>query len=434
MSAVAVILGVAAWAAAPAFAQDSKDDLRKEVDQLKKEVEALKQEKEAKPAPASSPVKDAALMKLGEDSTILDKLIDQTAISGFVDVGFVFNLDRTENHENGNIPGNNVAPGSVRAFDRNDRSFYLHNAQLNISRTATKDLITGYNVEISMGSDANVIAAAPSSAFPDDDYFDIQEANIQILAPVGNGIDIRVGKFATLAGFEVIESKDNYNYSRSLPFYMAIPFTHTGVRAAYQVIPQVKVTAGVNNGWDMVEDTNDAKTFEGQIAITPVEWLTFYATLYAGCEIPGAAGHDPGLDRTLVDLILVATNIPGVKGLSLAVNVDIGEEEETSAVTALDDAEWLGVAVYGKYQINDSWAVAVRYSMLDDKEGHRVGLVAGEEVTLDEVTITLEYRISKDTVARLEFRQDSASEDVFLDHQTPEDSQATIGAEFIITF
>jgi len=39
------------------------------------------------------------------------------------------------------------------------------------------------------------------------------------------------GKFVTLAGSEVIWSPSNSNFSRSILFG-AIPFTHTGVRAA----------------------------------------------------------------------------------------------------------------------------------------------------------------------------------------------------------
>ena len=36
------------------------------------------------------------------------------------------------------------------------------------------------------------------------------------------------GKFVTSAGAEVIESKDNWNYSRSLLFAYAIPYWHFG--------------------------------------------------------------------------------------------------------------------------------------------------------------------------------------------------------------
>lgn len=451
MVAVAVMIGVAAWAASPALAQqESKDDLRKELDALKKEVDALKQEKEAKPAPEA---KDAPQMKLGDDSTILDYLVREAKVGGFVDVGYIWNFDRPDNGLNGNAGFDSAGPVAgipVRTFDRRSRSFYVHNAQLELSRAATKELITGYTLQLSFGSDANGFGASPSNLT---DNFDIQEANIQILAPIGNGLDIRVGRFATLAGGEVIEAKDNFNYSRSLTFLFAIPFTHTGVRATYAIDADSKysVTLGVNNGWDNIEDNNDAKTLEAQLYLNPIPWLKLYANLYYGAEKTPGAGppsstflYDPGDKRMLVDLVASISGIPGLEKLSAYINVDIGEEEESSALpqttTTVDDAEWTGFSVAAKYQLNDEWALAARYSMIDDEEAFRTGgwvdPLTGirEENTISEFTITLEYRISKDTIARLEYRIDMSDEEIFLDKSSPEDSQSTLGAEFIITF
>lgn len=248
---------------------------------------------------------------------------------------------------------------------------------------------------------------------------------------MGSGLDIRIGKFATLAGYEVIESKDNYNYSRSLPFLFAIPFTHTGVRASYQVAEPLKLTLGINNGWDTYEDVNDGKTLEFQALVTPTPWLTVSAVLYYGPE----AGSDPGQDRWLIDLVATVSNIPGLPGWTFGANLDLAKEEEASVTDPGDDASWMGLAFYAKWQINEPWAVAARFSLLDDSDGFRTdGGIAGNDNQLSEITLTVEYRISKDTIARLEFRHDMSDEDVFLDHQNADDSQSTLGAEFILVF
>lgn len=396
--------------------QEPSEELRKQVEELRKEVRELKAEKEAAPA------RDE--MKLGDERTILDILLQESKLTGFVDVGVVWNFDRPENRMNGNLP----VVESVRAFDRRSRSFYLHNAQLSLRRDATKELITGYHVELSLGSDANVIAPSPSS---NEDYFDVQEANVQILAPVGSGLDVRIGKFATLAGYEVIESKDNYNYSRSLPFLFAIPFTHTGVRASYQAIETVKLTLGINNGWDSLEDNNDAKTLEFQALVTPTPWLTLSGVVYYGAEKTPVGVHDPGDKRWLIDLVATVSNIPGLPGWTFGANLDLAEEEASSVTDPGDDASWMGLAFYAKWQINEPWAVAARFSLLDDSDAFRTN---GEDKQLSEITLTVEYRITKDTIARLEFRHDMSDEDVFLDHQSADDSQSTLGVEFILVF
>ncbi|HYF00482.1 MAG TPA: porin [Planctomycetota bacterium] len=425
--------------ALPAAAQEATEgDLRKEVEALKAKVEALESEKKVEPAPKAEP---AQLMKLDDDRTILDILAAETTLSGFVDTGVIFNMNRPKDSGRAGVGENVVMP-----FTNQARNFYLHNAQLNLKRDPTKELITGYNVEVMFGSDANGADTLDTSDAGD--YVTLQEANISILAPFGpNGVTFTIGKFATFAGYEVIESKDNYNYTRSLPFFFAIPFTHTGVRAAYSFSDQIKVTLGVNNGWDVMNDLNDAKTFEAQLAVTPIPWLSLYGNFYMGAEQPKTlttAGRTPGDDRMLIDIVAVASKIPGLDGFTFGLNVDIGSEEDIdSSVGASpgDDAEWFGLAVYGKYEINADWAVAVRFSMLSDDGATRLpahfdsnGVPTTDENTASEVTFTVQRQISKDTIARVEVRLDMSDEDLFVDHNEPEDSQVILGGEVILTF
>ncbi len=430
-------------AAVPAWAQDSQDTLRKEVESLKEKVKAL-EEKAAAPAPAPVPASEKSLMKLEDNETVLDALLRETKVNGFVDVGYVFNLDRPKNGINGALT---VGDGSVRGFDRKARSFYANNAQLNLARAATKELIVGYNVELSFGSDANVFAAVPSGTDSagdfESDYFDLQEANVEILAPLGQGLSIRVGKFATLAGFEVIEAKDNWNYSRGLPFIWAIPFTHLGARATYAFSEQISATLGVVNGWDTLEDNNDGKTLEAQLSVTPIKWLKLLATLYNGAEkSPTGSGRDDGDKRMLLDLVALATDIPGVPGLSLGLNFDLAEDQDSVATpTGVDDAEWTALGIHARYQINEQWAGAFRYSMIDDKDAFRLGappapLSTATDNQISEITLTAEWAAAKGLKIRMEYRIDMSDEDVFQDHDgtITEDSQSTLAVEFIVEF
>ena len=92
-------------------------------------------------------------------------------------------------------------------------------------------------------------------------YQNIQQAYVSYLAPVGNGsLQVDFGKFVTPAGYEVIETKDNWNYSRGLLFALAIPYYHMGMRAAYSPNDKVTVTGFLFNGWNNVVDNNTGKT------------------------------------------------------------------------------------------------------------------------------------------------------------------------------
>ena len=91
----------------------------------------------------------------------------------------------------------------------------------------------------------------------------VQQAYVSVLAPVGKGLTVDVGKFVTPAGAEVIENKDNYNYSRGLLFALAIPYYHAGARVGYAVSDTVSLTGYLVNGWNDVKDNNSAKTVIG---------------------------------------------------------------------------------------------------------------------------------------------------------------------------
>ena len=408
-------------AALPAFAQDA--DLRKEVESLKEKVKALEAEKAA-------PERD--LLDVS-DTTILDLLVRDAKVGGFIDAGYVFNANRPKD-----LAGDK-ADNAVHIFTNDPNSFYLHNAQLELKRDPTKEVIVGYDVRLMVGSDAGgVDVRTDSSGAAIDTNFGLQQANIQILMPVGDGIMWKIGKFATLAGAEVIESKDNFNYMRSLNFNWAIPFTHTGIRGTYTLAGgKAAVTLGVNNGWDNQIDNNFGKTLEAQLAVTPIEWFSAYLNFYFGDERTAVTAADEDEKRTLIDIVVVIQNIPQLKGFSAQLNVNIGSQDESSAIAANagDEAEWMGFSIAGRYQINDVWAGAVRFSMLDDKEEFRLGGVAGSEgIKYDEITFTLEARPVKDLIVRAEVRIESADEDVFLDGKDADDAQTLFGLEAILTY
>src|SRR3990170_7902555 len=175
----------------------------------------------------------------------------------YIDTSYEYNFNRPQDEQN-----------QLRVFDMDDNEFNLHLFQLSFRRTPTTEgglaNLVGFGAKLDFGEDADVIGA--TGLGDADDEFDLQEAYIHILAPFGNGIDIYGGKFVTLAGAEVIESKDDYNYSRSFLFGFAIPFTHTGIRIHYPVAP-FDFIIGLNNGWDTVDDVNDGKTIESRVGL-----------------------------------------------------------------------------------------------------------------------------------------------------------------------
>ena len=105
-------------------------------------------------------------------------------------------------------------------------------------------------------------------------FRNIGQAYLSYQADVGKGLQIDFGKFVTPLGFEVIKTKDDWNYSRSLLFSLAIPFYHMGVRATYNVNDKIALAGAVVNGWNNTVATIDKKTVLGQITVKPTSALS----------------------------------------------------------------------------------------------------------------------------------------------------------------
>src|SRR5207244_956039 len=97
----------------------------------------------------------------------------------------------------------------------------------------------------------DIVAGASGQFAAESPYKNIEEAYGSYMAPVGEGLQFDVGKFVTNAGAEVIEAKDDWNYTRSLLFQLAIPFYHTGVRMTFAPNSTISLMAN----YDYTTDT-----------------------------------------------------------------------------------------------------------------------------------------------------------------------------------
>src|SRR5712691_8431728 len=276
-------------------------------------------------------------------------------VSGYLDAGY--------SYANRNVE----APGaffSNRVFDSQNNSFALHQFGLQVAKQPSRGF--GGVVNITVGSDAQVIHAFPETTDPAGSMFDITQAYGQYST---GGLTLMAGKFVTLAGSEVIWSPSNSNFSHSILFG-AIPFTHTGVRAGYAVSDTVTLYGGLNNGWDQLTDANKGKTVELGASIIPSKALTINVTGYFGQERATTPGAPPASgvaqdQRQLLNVVATYTinNRMSAGGEILSVTQD----------RAAGSAKYNGLAGYYTYNLNREWRVATRAEMFDDKNNFHFG-------------------------------------------------------------
>jgi hypothetical protein len=280
----------------------------------------------------------------------------------------------------------------------------------------------GYKLKVSFGETAKFIHSAGLGDANDE--VDLTEAYVDYRAPIGSGLGLRFGKFATYHGAEVIEARDNFNYSRSFLFNYAIPFTHTGFMAEYAFSKAFTADLYLVNGWDVTNDNNKGKTFGARFVVTPIEQLTMNFGFMYGPEQP----HDSSNYRFLFDWLAA---FKATKNLTFMVNTDYTNEEK-DPLNACRNSKWYGVAGYAKYEFTDFFSTSIRAEYFNDKDGVRTGI----QQKLKEITITPEFKIVKNLLLRPEYRHDWSNKDGFDSQHTTfnKKSQDTIAIGMMYTW
>jgi Putative beta-barrel porin-2, OmpL-like. bbp2 len=355
------------------------------------------------PAPAPAPAEKAADKPEEKPKTLWEEI----ALFAYIENSYVWNLGHTGR---GDV-------NELRLYDF-DAGYSFNMAEFSIKKDPTDRRPWGFGVVVTGGLDAQKNHAI--GIFRDDDdafpfrntfRFDLQEAYGSYKFDVGSGLTLKAGKFVTLLGSEVIESPNNLNFSRSYLFSFAIPLTHVGALLSYAPVEWLSITAGPVVGWDVANDNNDTLSVIGQIAFTGVKDLTTALNFITGPEQFDQKGNP----RTVLDLTASYT---GIKNLTLGANLDYGwEVDEPSLISTRSSsttARWYGVAGYVAYDWTEQLRTAFRGEYFRDADGARtLALGAGQSVSLWEITATLQYKIWKGLVGRLEFRHDQADEKAF---------------------
>ncbi|HEY6864549.1 MAG TPA: outer membrane beta-barrel protein [Burkholderiales bacterium] len=346
-------------------------------------------------APATALAQSAAAVPT------LDKVLEASGVtvSGWIDTQYT--------HANRNLE----TGFSDRVFDSQNNSFALHQFGLQVAKQPKEG--AGGLVNITAGKDAQVIHAFPETAAPGaaattTSMFDITQAYGQYAS---GPLTLMAGKFVTLHGTEVIASTGNNNISRSILFG-SVPFTHTGLRTVYAMSDTVSLTAGLNNGWDQLQDTTKGKTLELGMSLTPIKPLSIVASSYFGKETTNAIATPGASEGKRSSANLVATYTVS-DALSVGAEYLRVQQDNFASLSGggTIKAKYDGLAGYLTYMITPKLRAAGRLESFKDTDGLRFLANAGTKYR--EATATLGYLPSPSFEVRGEIRQDRASNSVF---------------------
>ncbi len=341
---------------------------------------------------------------------VIDGIKEYLGLSIYLQGGYTFNFRNPDSGTN-----------ELRVFDQKANSFLLDLAQIQFAREAPRGGV-GYKLKLSFGETAKYIH---STGLGDPgDIFDLTEAYVNYVAPLGSGLKVQFGKFVTYNGAEVIEARDNFNYSRSFLFNYAIPFTHTGFMAGYTFSKALTANIYLVNGWDTFNDNNKGKTFGTSLLVTPIEPLSMSFNFTYGPE----QSHDSTHYRFLADWI---GTFKATEKLTFMLNADFANEEK-DPFNGGKNSRWYGIAGYAKYDFTNWFSTSIRAEFFCDKDGVRTGIPQN----LTEITFTPEFRIVKNLLVRPEYRHDWSNKDAFDSKHTAfsKKSQDTISLSVMYTW
>jgi len=252
----------------------------------------------------------------------------------------------------------------------------------------------------------------------------IEQAFLSVKPAKAKGFELDFGKFVTAAGAEVIEAKDDWNYSRGILFSWAIPYWHFGARATMPVSKSETIGVQVVNGWNNISKTKGGATI-GVTSSYVKPKATLNLNYYGG---PENATTTKGY-RHLFDGTLLLT--PSAK-FSALVNYDYGQNRD--ALVAQGDTKlnhWQGIAAAAKAQVSGSSALVGRYEYFRDPTGFETGTAQ----KLNEFTVTYEYKAPAGFLSRLEYRRDWSDVNFFHKNDLSlVKAQSTLTAGLIVFF
>ncbi len=397
---------------------------------------------------AAGAVSIGSVVQAEEQHQVITAL-SSTTISGYVESSAIWKpgTDNSDgDRSNASIPGR-VFDGSPSKLD----GFNLHAVKLVIEKPLDEgQWSAGYKADLVFGPDSSFYSSAVrNDGVPATDDFAIKQAYVSLRAPIGNGLDFKIGVWDTIVGYEVFDSGSNPNFSRSYGFALE-PTHHTGILASYKISDMITAQGGVANAINggvndhAVKDVD--KTYLGSVTVTLPESTGAVAgtAIYAG----GIYGHTgTGAGGTFLapttSLYAGATVNTGLKGLAVGAAYDWRHNGATSfagfapgAPGNHNDASVF--ALYATFNVTEKFKLAARGEYLNGSDGtfydNGVAGIPDDRNKLFEATLTADYSLWQNVVTRAEARWDHGSNGSPYGGSDTERDAFTLAADIIYKF
>ena len=343
----------------------------------------------------------ASVAKAEEKPSSVLTALSATTLSGYVDTSAQWNIDTG----NANTPNYAFSQGKADGFN-------LNVVKLTLEKPVdpAEAWSAGYKVDLLFGPDANLLPTQSTGIGAD---FGVKQAYVVLHAPVGNGLDMKLGVFDTIIGYEVFESINNPNFTRSYGYTME-PTTHTGFHVAYTFTDFFSAAVCVADTFGskineraFPQKAESYKTYMGMLTFTAPKELGFLAGSTLSASIINgfnSASAPTGGAADQTSFYVGATLNTPVSGLKVGACYDYAGVSKQPLTD--NEASWTDAAgVYVYFQATEKLSLYGRgeYAWAETSTPFLARKVF-------ETTFTVQYDLWKNVLSRLEFRWDHAAD------------------------
>jgi hypothetical protein len=332
----------------------------------------------------------ACLAQTAAQNTPLLTALSATTISGYVDTSAVWNPGT------GNA---NVAPYAFNSQSKQN-GFNLDAVDIKLAKPLEEGKWSaGYVAELSYGPDATAIdgGAAP-----------IRQAYVDLGVPIGNGLELKIGRWDALLGYESSDAMNNPNWTHTYGKTLE-PTENTGLLASYKFADWFGAQAGIADSLTTFGGSVNAR-YESRRAFTSLVTLTAPDSWgwMKGSALYGGFAYGPGAASDMTEWYVGATLNTPIKDLTLGASWDNFSDAN---VGGFDAGSFNAFAGYVSYKLTDKATISGRAEYanggaLEALEFAQNGAPFGTLNKVIDLTGTFQYDLWANVISRLEIRWD----------------------------
>ena len=417
----------------------------------------------------SSPEASAQDTKKMVQNNFVETTQKGVKLSGYVDTGYSYNFTGAANGTSdvtGRLDSDTAAKG--------DFNLYAFKIALEKALTAENKTQAGFRTDVMIGEDANFLINRVTGYNQDNNQQNsnslfLEQAYVEIRAPVGNGWDFKVGKFVSILGYEVIERPSNMNTTYGL-LWQQMPLYYTGVLSSYKFDDYLDAKLGVVNGSQTDNNTTTSGGGDGCAVLAALNvtapggnanWSNNFQyssnndnnTVNGTTSSSTSTAVENGSNGTGYTFIYNSWGNWAPKfaddKLLFAFNALLGTSS-TNAEPSQPGTTWFGAGAYAKYQFNDWFSLCSRGEYLGGNNPEKLYDTSAalginnSNLSLLEYTLTAGFNVIDNLLIRAEYRLDWGSNSVNNAFTGTERTSATLntssgpahyaGAEVVYSF